>query len=288
MSINYQTETFQLIDYDLWCIPELNFYLRGPRCHFASSTPTISFIGAAQTFGAFAKYPFAAQVSEMLGAECLNLGRGGAGPRFYLNNPKLIDLINNSNACVVQVMSARSSMYNSYMESTHDLASVRITQGKHEGKVVLGHKAIELLKDELSEEQVRSLLNETIDNFLKDYENLLARIKVPTTLVYVSKRDLLPEVDTWSTSELYKVGIHPHFITQSVFERLSSLCDNSLKVVGQDGFDSRLINRFTGEYAAIKRSETYTVRKQDAYISAHMHSRTALELFPLLKGNLET
>jgi hypothetical protein len=110
VSLGYHLESSHIVDYELYALPGVPFTLRGPYWPLEGPTPQISFIGAAQTFGTFSKYPFANLLGDMVSARVLNLGTGGAGPETYLNKPRLLELVNASSLCVVQVMSGRASV----------------------------------------------------------------------------------------------------------------------------------------------------------------------------------
>jgi hypothetical protein len=56
----------------------------------------------------FCQYHFPHQLSQRLAIPMLNLGIAGAGPRFFLRNPQLIQKMNEAEIVVLQVMSARS------------------------------------------------------------------------------------------------------------------------------------------------------------------------------------
>ena len=294
MSLNYQIESSHVVDYQLYRLPDIDFVLRGPYWPFDGDVPTISFVGAAQTFGTFAKYPFANLLGDMCSAQVLNLGRGGAGPGFYCNAPNVIRRINQSSACVVQVMSVRSGAENRYMKTLEGLASVVLNFGPHKNETMPGERAFGLLAKALDRPSFVELVLETRENFIRQYEALAAVITVPTILLFVGKNPPLPETRESEGPGQVKdmIGSHPHMVTKSVFERISAFFDFSVMVHGAEGFDSRLVNRLNGRYCSIRRSESYTVTKHDAYIPPLLHARTAVTLFglvnPLVNGAAST
>ncbi|MDF0598659.1 DUF6473 family protein [Psychromarinibacter halotolerans] len=283
MSMQYQMESSHIADYGLWTLPGIDFPLRGPPVAIDGKAPAISFLGAAQVFGTFVNHPFPNLLGEMLSARVINLANGGAGPGLYANRPELIDLVNRSSACVIQVMSARSSMQNKYMTSLNGRASVRVTYPDGRAEDSLGHHALLKIGREISRQAFSDLVAETLDNYLAQYRMLCAAITVPKVLLYVGPNPPIADVtsDDWTPERL--VGTHPHLVTQNVFAELQSLCDATVSVVGKEGMDKRLLNRFTGEHTSIKRSETYTITNHRAYIPPHMHVRTALELYPVVE-----
>jgi hypothetical protein len=292
MSLLYQSESSHIVDYELYRLPDIDFVLRGPYWPFDGDVPTISFAGAAQTFGTFVKYPFANLLGDMCSAQVLNLGRGGAGPGFYCNAPNVVRRINQSSACVVQVMSVRSSAENRYMKTLEGLASVVLNFGPHKDETMPGERAFGLLAKALDRPSFVEVVLETRENFIRQYEALAAMITVPKILLFVGKNPPLPDAKENEGSGRVQdmIGSHPHMVTKSVFERISAFFDSSLMVHGSEGFDSRLVNRLNGRYCSIKRSETYTVSKHDAYIPPFLHAKTAVTLFdvvnPLVNGML--
>ena len=286
MSIKYQIESSHIADYDLWSLPGIDFPLRGPPVSLDGEAPAISFLGAAQVFGAFVNYPFPNLVGEMLSARVINIGSGGAGPGLYVENPELTNLVNRSSVCVIQVMSARSSMQNRYMSSLNGRASVRLNYPDGRSEECLGHHALLKIAPEISRQEFSALLAETLENYLDQYRALFAAINVPKVLLYLGRNPPIADLvsEDWTPERL--VGTHPHLVTEGVYSKLQTLCDKTVEVIGEDGSDKRLLNRFTGKYTSIKRSETFTISNHRAYISPHMHVRTALELFPVLEPYL--
>lgn len=286
-NLNYQKESFLVADYDLWCLPRVPYYLRGPRCHFNEGTPRISYLGAAQVFGTFVKYPFPSLLGDMLSCETLNLGRGGAGPGFYTSQQGCLDYVNASNACVVQVMSARSSAVNSYMATTEGLASVELLHGTRKGEKILGHLALKELYKQLSKPEFLKMIDETRANYVQQYRELTARINVPKILLFIGRRPPLRIDDLGASYDAGLgsiMGVHPHLISESIMSDLSGLFDAVVEVSDEEGSSSRLMNRFTGGYMSIQRRPEYTVRSHKAYASPYLHTRAAVALYDELKG----
>ncbi|MDO6484948.1 DUF6473 family protein [Shimia thalassica] len=280
MTLNYHMESSHVAEYDLYTLPGVDFTLRGPQWPLHASTPSISFLGAAQTFGAFCKYPFPNLLGEMLSARVLNFGRGGAGPGFYSKQQAVLDYVNSTDCCVVQVMSARSSVENAYMSTVEGLTKVEMLKGSKKGQIILGHAAYKDLANELPREEFHALVAETRETFIKQFELLASQITVPKILVYVGRNAPLKDLavdEKWQNNEL--IGLHPHMISESVVARVSEFFDQTILSHGALGFDQKMMNRFTGENVSIKRSETYTVTRHNAYISPYLQTKTALSLY---------
>jgi hypothetical protein len=286
--MKYQMESSHIADYDLWSLPGINFPLRGPPICIDSRSPAVSFIGAAQVFGAFVNHPFPNLVCEMLSARPVNLGNGGAGPSLFSSNTNIIDLINQTSVCVIQVMSARSSMENKFMSALSGRASVKVTYPDGRTEECLGHHALLKIAAEISKEMFSELVAETLANYVAQYRTLCEAIKVPKILLYVGRNPPIADIhkSDWTPEKL--VGTHPHLVTEETFSVLKSLCNETVTVFGAEGFDKKLLNRFTGEYVSIKRSETFRIATHSAYISPHMHVRTALALYPIINEFLRS
>lgn len=216
----------------------------------------------------------------MVSARTLNFGIGGAGPQTYFNRKKILDLVNDSSMCVVQVMSGRSSISNSYMEHLDGGASVIMRQGALAGENMTGAKAFSHLATELERGHFFEVIEETRDNFIKMYERLANLISVPKILLFVGPYKPLDDYkvtdSVWKPHDL--IGVHPHLINKGTLDRIAPYFDEYVQVFGKAGNESKLVNRFTAEYCSIKRSPQYTIVKHDAYISPQLHVQAALEL----------
>lgn len=280
MTLNYHFESSHIVEYELYSLPGIGYPLRGPQWPLHASTPSISFLGAAQTFGAFCKYPFANLLGETCSARVLNFGRGGAGPGYYLKQPKVLEYVNTTTCCVVQVMSARSSIENLYMTSPYGLASVEIKKGQLAGQSLMGHNAFPKLFEELPRGEFLDLIQQTREAYIEQMKSLAAQIKLPKILLYVGRDEPLPDTPLDENTKFFSMfGVHPHMITKSMVARMGVHFDQTVIVHGPAGFKERLMSRFTGEFVSVKRSETYTVTSHDAYISPALHVKAAQELY---------
>lgn len=273
MAMNYQLESSHIADYELYTLPGVDFPLRGPYPALEAHTPLLTFLGAAQVFGTFCRYPFPNLLGEMCGARTLNLAAGGAGPGFYTERPVVLDHVNRSTVAIVQVMSARSSVRNRYMTAINARASVELRLPGRAPERLLGHHAFERLAAELDPDAFAVAIEETLENFVAQYAALAEAIRIPKILLFVGRNPPL------AADRPARVGTHPHLVSEAVLARLAPLFDDLVMVTGAEGFDTRLMNRFTGEYTSIKRSETFTLSTHSAYIPPVMHVRTAQALY---------
>ena len=82
----YQSEANQLVDYQLWRLDGSNEFFRGPQMVLRPQK-FVAYLGAAQTFGTFCRYPFPNLIAERIGLATANLGVGGAGAGRQLRAP---------------------------------------------------------------------------------------------------------------------------------------------------------------------------------------------------------
>lgn len=278
MTIGYQMESSHVADYHLYTLPGVDYTLRGPYVSIDGKAPSISFLGAAQTFGTFCNYPFPNILGEMVSANVLNLARGGAGPDLYLSRPKIFEYVNKTDCCIVQIMSARSS-HNSYMRVIGGGARVEIIAGANRGLKMLGHKALEQLCDELPNDTFLEIVEESRNYFLGQMEEIAKQITVPKVLLFVGKNPPLPQGNkesAWTLQDL--VGTHPHMVTEVMIDKLSHHFDATVISHGSRGMHMQLLNRFTGEPTSVKRSETDVITTHKVYIPPLLHVKTALKL----------
>jgi len=176
---DYQRADAHIVDYDLVQLGEPGLGLfRGPR----PDPPYVAFVGAAQTFGRLCDKPFPTLVAEQLSMGCLNLGRGGAGPGFFLA-PSLLDLINGAELTVVQVLSARS-VSNSRFEILYGADGRLVARDELMNAEEFYAHALR----SLSVKDMRGLVNETRLNYIKLMRELLCRITTPKVVFWFSVR----------------------------------------------------------------------------------------------------
>ncbi len=79
---------------------------RGPRRSLKE--PYVAFLGGSETFGRFVDQPFVAQIEQVLGWSCINLGSANAGLDAYVQSPDLLRIAGDARFAVVQVMGAQN------------------------------------------------------------------------------------------------------------------------------------------------------------------------------------
>ncbi len=254
----YQDRDYEVVDYHLYQLPSTNLKFRGPEPRIADGE-FISCLGAAQTFGCFVDRPYPVLLQQLLGVGTLNLGYGGAGPRFFNRHPELIDIVNRGRLAVVQIMSGRSED-NSRFESRGLELLTRRSDGKQMSADAAWRSVLEVryawrrvpVLRTIARKVCRSwgtrdakrLLAETRSNWIDNYKQLLDAIEVPTVLLWFSKRS--PDFQD-SFEDLHKfMGVYPQFVTRPMVESIAGDADYFVDCTTQRGSPQQLMSRFDG------------------------------------------
>ena len=298
----YQTEDINLIDYEMYDLEGLK--LRGPQSDYTNYTRYISYIGAAQTFGRYCKYPFPHLIGSELKIGTLNLGRGGAGPLSFLEKPIYLDYINRSELIVVQIMSARSignSIFESLMGSSmgfrfpdrRKMRSEEVFRELFNGKDPRG-KDYKFVFD---------LIQETRQNYLNATLELLQAITVPKVLLWISFRtpEECEELSWWNYAmrracnqknsikqvflripslkhyTSHPAGEFPQFVNREMVEVMKSASDFYIECSSSEGIP-QLIYDSKGKVA----------RRNKYYPSPEMQQKAAELLIPVCQKILAT
>jgi hypothetical protein len=218
-------------DYELGEVPGTGTLFRGPVAD--TRRPYIAAVGGAQTFGRFVGRPFPTVLAERLGMPCLNLGFGGAGPRFAMR-PDILPLLQGARLVVVQVFSGRSAS-NSLFDNTDCRNTGRVVAT---GEWTTFERFLDrlLMREDpaLAERTVR----ETRDDFVFDMTRLGRALAVPTVLLWLSRRPPDYAID-WSRG----FGILNHFpqlIDRAVVERIRPVFSAYVEAASEAGIPQRL------------------------------------------------
>lgn len=216
MGIGYQFTDRAAIDYDLWYLDGLKMPLRGPRTMFDLEKDYWVFAGAAQTFGRFSPRPFPMLVSAWFSVAHLNFGFAGAGPEYFTRKSPLIEKINASKRCFLQVMSGRSTS-TGLLKAVGFGGVLKFTRGPLEGQRFLAADAYRKLLTHYGRDSLDEQVHEARQNWVLAYEKLLGTIRVPVVCVWI---DLQEDADQPAHDSL--LGGFPHLITADelgLFER---------------------------------------------------------------------
>ncbi|MCR9243453.1 MAG: DUF6473 family protein [bacterium] len=233
MSGIYQEHDAPHYDYDLVRVPGLgDERFRGPVPDL--SQPYFAVVGGAQAFGRFTATPFPHQLATRLGLPCLNLGIGGAGPRWALQ-PAVLALLTKARFVVVQMFSGRSASNSWFDNSEH---------GRNSGRLV-GHDlhvafeaAFDLVLARGDRRLTKRIVAETREDFAF-YTGELARVlPVPTVLLWLSQREPDYEPD-WATN--FGCSNHyPQFIDAATLGRIRPEYDAYVECASAVGLPQRL------------------------------------------------
>lgn len=279
IKLSYQVVDQEIIDYQLTRLPGTEFAVRAPLpSRLDGGVPFICALGAAQTFGRFAERPFLKLLGDRLGVETLNLGSAGAGPRHYLQRPKVLEIVNRSRVVVLQVMSGRS-VSNSYFENVN-AGSLRPRTAPKDEKPRHAEVAYTELFETKGEDFVRSLIAETRRNYVNEYIELIRAIRAPIILFWFSRR-------TADYTEIYVRGVDrasggflgdfPQLVNSAVLERVRAHVKNYVECVTSRGMPQLLRNRTTGEVVDLGIAPRYPGHN-NYYPSPEMHEDAAAML----------
>jgi hypothetical protein len=277
----YQTRDWDVVDYDLYEIPDFPYALRGPPLADPSA-PHGVLIGAAQTFGVLVADPWAHTLARDTGLPLRNLAVGGSSPGLYLNNPTAIEACNAARVCIVQVLSARGSS-NTYFESRDGKNMLR-PRGS-DLPFVPGDTAFRAMFAHEPRMVAQLVVSEIRLSWTLEMIRLLNAIRVPKIVLWFSKRtpDLPPQFSTYEQA----AGVFPHFVTREMVETIRPFADRYVEVATSRGMPHRLRNRFTGGDATVLLGDAATPRSEDNYYpSPDMHADVHAALRPVLESFL--
>lgn len=263
----YQTRDWDVVDYEMYTIPGLNYTLRGPQVSDGASRYA-SIIGAGQSFGVLVRDPYAHKLSRELSMEVMNLSVGGSAPALYLNNAAAIEACNASGLCIIQMLSGRSS-YSTYFESRDGKNMLRPRGSKL--PYVPGDTAYEAMFATEPPIVPQIVIGEVRANWTKEMLQLMSLIKVPKVLLWISERS--PD-DLSATFATYRqaAGKFPHFVTRQMINDIRDYADDYVEVTSTRGMPNQLTNRFTGEPTRVLLGDQAKPASQDNYYpSPEMH-----------------
>lgn len=286
MGIGYQKRDLEIIDYQLYPLKDYQnkrtFILRGPQPEKLEKNRYFACIGAAYTFGCFCQKPYANLLQERLGMVTLNLGFAGAGPYFFLKNQQLVQYVNNAKFVIVLVMSGRSES-----NSLFDSGGLEMYRKRENGEQIAAELAYKQLLKNYSENYVRTIVQETRNNFVDNYKKLLEQIKVPKILLWFSQRK--PDYIEKYTDVYSLFGEFPQLINLQMIDKIKNYSDDYVECVSNQGLPQLLISRFTGKHISVTGRADLggKVRKHNNYYaSPEMHIDASNVLEPICRKYL--
>jgi len=276
----YQEQDRALIDYALYELPGVKPHpqggvFRGPP---VAGESYVACIGAAQTFGRFARLPYPVLLREHFGIETLNLGSGGAGPGFHNSNRVLLEYINNARLAVVQVLSGRSESNSRFRIKFHGAWGVRLSDG-------VEMSAEEFFDDLLRTrpDQARAVVTDTRRNYVNNMIRLLTDIKVPKILFWFSTRT--PEYhEVYEQPAARLFGDFPQLVTRRMVEEVRAHADGYVECVSRRGLPHLLTDesgRAQPIWTVVGPERRTRTTHNSYYPSAEMHADAADVLGPV-------
>jgi hypothetical protein len=198
MSLLYQELDAPHFDYGMQPVSGIEgLQFRGPTPDLHK--PYIACIGGAQTMGRFSNHPYPQLLGQSLGRPCLNLGIGGAGPRFALQ-PNVLALLQQATLVVVQVFSGRSASNSRFDNSRY---------GRNRGRCVRTGKEMlfENFFEDLMSLEDEALLRRTVQESREDYAHSMSQlahaIPCKKVLLWLSHRQPAYETDFSDPAKMY-------------------------------------------------------------------------------------
>ncbi|MEM8629760.1 MAG: DUF6473 family protein [Pseudomonadota bacterium] len=302
----YQQRDWNIVDYQMYQDARTGLSFRGPKPNVEAGQYATCF-GAAQTLGCFCEHPFPALLQSSLGLEFVNFGYGGAGPRFYLRHPELIEIANRGRFAIVQVMSGRSEdnqlFQSNGLEYLVDRASGEQLSADEAYRRLLERHRIKGLPGNIGRavrvfhapKDVREVLSETRRNWVESYLELFSKLHVPIILLWFSKRS--PGLNrsgkvAWWWQRYDNVhamfGKFPQLINGQLMRQVSGKADHYVECISSRGSPQPLVDRFTGKLTTIDTSDDRPdfkdVWTHNAYYpSPEMHEDAARCLEPICR-----
>jgi hypothetical protein len=275
----YHISDAHIVDYEMYRLPGVDAMFRGPP---VVSDAYVACIGAAQTFGRFAKAPFPALLSRELGIDALNLGHGGKGPSFHLATPGVMDYVNRAQVVVVQVLSGRSQSNSLFATDRHGMSG---TSGGQ--KMSADQFYAWLLAQDA--ELIAEIIAETRANYVAAMKTLLQAIRPPKILFWFSVR--APRYDERRELPIGRLfGAFPQLVNDEMVAELRGFADRYVECISRRGLPQKLLDRngAPAHFLTYTQSPTEPVTKTENnyYPSPEMHEDAASLLAPICRDLL--
>jgi len=273
MAGQYAEPDREVVDYRTYCLdPQIldpatasPLVIRGPALSGREKDGYFACVGAAQTFGRFCEKPYPTLLQERLGLPALNLGRGGAGPAFFLRSADaLFDHINRSRFAVVQVMSGRSAGSSLFRSD-----GLGFYHRISDGTPLSADDAFRALLREGDRSLLHRVVQETRSSWTDSFRELLRRIEVPTVVLWFSVRAPHYPEGQGSLAEVF--GEFPQLVNHSMIEAVRTHCTQYVECVSRRGMPQRLSSRFTGRPVTVSDPWGGSWRENSYYPTPEMH-----------------
>jgi len=276
----YDIRDKDIIDYQVFQLGNVSAFhkFRGSKPSTLEKGQYITCIGAAQTYGCYAERPFPELLEKKIDYPILNMGWGGAGPEFFLHDKELIRRINDSKFVVLQVMAGRGEA-NSLVKST---LGARGIVCRDTGEDVLPEDFYEDLLINHNVDYVKQIVEETRETWVNNYKELMAQIKVPIVLFWISTRT--PDYEEKYNSVYQLFGGFPQLINKEALDQIIPHAQDYVECVTGRGLPQKLTSRFGSEIPVINLNGKIIEQPVNNYYpSPEMHEDATNALEPACK-----
>jgi len=278
MSKLYQLLDAPHYDYELYSLPEVpDEIFRGPAPDL--SRPFVACVGGAQTFGRFTTSPFPQQLAQRLHMPVLNLGLGGAGPRYALR-PEILAVLNRAQLVIVQYFSGRSASCSLFDNSM---------QGRNSGKYLPNNKFMsyeQFFKDMVAREDPQLLARivaETREDYVHSMREVAAKLQPPKIALWMSRRK--PDYEKGWVEKHGWMNLFPQLLDRKVVTDSAAAFDDYVECVSKEGVPQRLWQAEAAIEGARLHSDGFLYN--DYYPTPQLHDHTANLLEPACCGILK-
>ncbi|MBL8754690.1 MAG: hypothetical protein JNK15_15405, partial [Planctomycetes bacterium] len=260
-------------DYRIEAVPGLpGLGFRGPVPDLGQ--PFVACVGGAQTFGRFVAEPFPTQLARGLGMPVLNLGLGGAGPRFA-GGPDVLAILSRARAVVVQCFAGRSAS-----NSLFDAGA-----GRNTGRCLRTGRWLrfeEFLREVRARDDLgllQRVVHETRDDWAVGMRHIARSLPVPTVLSWLSART--PDYTIDWRSDHGVLNTFPQLLDRDVIERVRPEFTAYCECVCAEGLPQRLWPASAPIDGAVLRDGWLW---NEYYPSQRAHDAAAAQLLPVLRA----
>jgi len=159
----------------------------------------------------------------------VNLGVAGAGPRFFADSEPILDVVNGASFAVIMVMSGRSCS-TPIWECRGGYAGGFLHHRESGHKFQFASAVRHSLKK--GKAHARLVRRQFREAYMWDFAQLLARVRVPSYLVWMSARQ--PAFKFGEKSLKNFAGKFPHFVDGEMLAQLRANTQGFVRVVSPE------------------------------------------------------
>ncbi len=258
--VGYQKKD-PFIDYKL--VKNGRLYLRDTDL---DKDAVVSCLGSANTFGRFVETPYSHLLRDSLGENVYNMGIGGIGPTDKCLK-YLIPYINNTEICILEVMSGRSISNPKY-------ECIKATSGinLYTNEMCSPYEFWKYCIDEIDSREITELIDATMELYLDAYTNIIEQIEVPIILVYSGLNTPRRRLKCYKNVKRV-VGSFPQLIRYDTVDAIAEKVDYYIENIG----DPNVPHKLHGVTSDGMVTNSY-------YTSQYTHDRLAKRIEKTIRG----